>query len=107
MHSFLEPKDICSLIATFRLLLELSLLLAKKKRHSNTLYQVEKERVFLIGTEGEYNFRRSAGLHYEAKHVQERISGGHLESDLWPLQHTLNNMKTLEEIAQQLGVKYE
>ena len=46
------------------------------------------------------------GLAHEAVHVMERIRGGHLESDVLPLDTSVSVMETLDEIRAQIGLRY-
>ncbi|QGG96976.1 gfo/Idh/MocA family oxidoreductase [Actinomarinicola tropica] len=46
------------------------------------------------------------GLAHEAIHAVERIRGGHLESDVIPLDTSVAIMATLDEIRRQIGVTY-
>ena len=46
------------------------------------------------------------GLAHEAAHAMERIRGGHLESDVIPLDVTISTMEILDEIRRQVGVVY-
>jgi predicted dehydrogenase len=46
------------------------------------------------------------GLAHEAAHAMERIRGGHLESDVIPLDVTESTMVLLDEIRRQVGVVY-
>ena len=46
------------------------------------------------------------GLAHEAAHAMERIRGGHLESDVIPLDVTISTMEILDEIREQVGVVY-
>jgi predicted dehydrogenase len=46
------------------------------------------------------------GLAHEAAHAMERIRGGHLESDVIPLDVSISTMEILDEIRKQLGVVY-
>jgi predicted dehydrogenase len=50
--------------------------------------------------------RPNTGLAHEAAHAMERIRGGHLESDVLPLDTTVSTMELLDEIRGQLGVVY-
>lgn len=47
-----------------------------------------------------------AGLAHEAAHVTARIRDGHLRSDVIPLSASLILAETLDEIRQQVGVRY-
>ena len=46
------------------------------------------------------------GLAHEAAHAMERIRGGHLESDVIPLDVSIGTMEILDEIRRQVGVVY-
>jgi len=46
------------------------------------------------------------GLAHEAAHAMERIRGGHLESDVIPLDVSISTMEILDEIRRQVGVVY-
>jgi predicted dehydrogenase len=46
------------------------------------------------------------GLAHEAGHVMERIRGGHRQSDVVSLDHTLAGMELTDEIRRQIGVVY-
>jgi len=46
------------------------------------------------------------GLAHEAIHAMERIRAGHLESDVIPLDVTVETMELLDEIRRQIGVVY-
>ncbi|EFC83926.1 Gfo/Idh/MocA family protein [Parafrankia sp. EUN1f] len=46
------------------------------------------------------------GLHHQARHVHERLSSGHLDSDVMPLDETVAIMRTLDAARAQLGVRY-
>lgn len=46
------------------------------------------------------------GLAHEAEHTMDRISGGHIESDIQTWNATLANMELMDEIRRQLGVFY-
>jgi predicted dehydrogenase len=46
------------------------------------------------------------GLAHEAAHAMERIAAGHLESDVVTLDHSLQTMRLLDEIRDQIGVIY-
>jgi predicted dehydrogenase len=48
----------------------------------------------------------NAGLAHEAAHAMERIAGGHLESDVIPLDATVATMRLLDDIRSQIGVVY-
>jgi len=46
------------------------------------------------------------GLAHEAAHAMERVRGGHLESDVIPLDVSIETMEILDEIRRQVGVTY-
>lgn len=46
------------------------------------------------------------GYHFEAAHVMECLEEGRLESDLVPLDFTLDLMETLDTIREQIGLEY-
>ena len=54
-----------------------------------------------------YHHRRiGSGLHYQAQHLMERLRRGQLESDLMPLDESLEVMRTLDAIRAQWGLRY-
>jgi hypothetical protein len=48
----------------------------------------------------------NAGLAHEVAHAMERIAGGHLESDVIPLDVSVSTMALLDEIRSQVGVVF-
>jgi predicted dehydrogenase len=48
----------------------------------------------------------NAGLAHEAAHAMERIRGGHLESDVIPLDVSISTMELLDDLRAQVGVVY-
>ena len=48
----------------------------------------------------------SLGYNYEAKEVMNCLNEGKLESDIMPLDETLDIMKTMDELRAQWGLKY-
>ncbi len=48
----------------------------------------------------------SQGLAHEAAHAMDRLRGGHLESDVIPLDVSVATMEILDEIRRQVGVAY-
>ncbi|KAH7725547.1 trans-1,2-dihydrobenzene-1,2-diol dehydrogenase-like protein [Aphelenchoides avenae] len=61
---------------------------------------------FPLNDDAEYNFNNSSGLRYEADHVYECITNGKTESDIMPLEESLNVAELVEEVRRQLGVVY-
>ncbi len=54
---------------------------------------------------GNYFYPNSAGLAYEAAAVARCIAAGKTETPQYTLQETLTNMKVVDELRSQLGVK--
>lgn len=54
---------------------------------------------------GGYHYPNSAGLAYEAAAVARCIAAGKLEAPQYTLQETMTNMKVIDELRLQLGVK--
>ncbi len=54
---------------------------------------------------GKYYYPNSAGLAYEAAAVARCIAAGKTEAPQYTLQETLTNMKVVDELRRQLGVK--
>lgn len=54
---------------------------------------------------GRYFYPNSAGLAYEAAAVARCIAAGKTEAPQYTLQDTLTNMKVIDELRSQLGVK--
>lgn len=68
---------------------------------------ISKEvRVDLPQSSHVYNFKNSIGLHYEAMYVQESICNGKKESDIQTLDESLNIMKILDKIKEDIGLTY-
>lgn len=51
-------------------------------------------------------FPASEGFLYEVQAVEQCLAAGQKECPEYPLQETLNIMKTMDEVRRQLGVKY-
>lgn len=56
----------------------------------------------LVGVDREAGF----GYQFEARHVQECLAEGKIESPIWSLDHTLDLMKTLDRVRTAMGLKY-
>ena len=50
--------------------------------------------------------KQGYGYHYEAQHVQECLHQGLRESPLLPLQFSLQLMQLLDNVRQQIGLRY-
>ncbi|MBL7501856.1 Gfo/Idh/MocA family oxidoreductase [Frankia sp. CNm7] len=46
------------------------------------------------------------GLHYQVRHVHDRLRAGHLDSDVLPPAESLRIAETLDRIRESLGVRY-
>ncbi len=53
-----------------------------------------------------FNFRNSAGLHYQAKHVMQCLNEGKVSSPVMSTRESLVIMNIMDEIRQQIGLKY-
>jgi len=53
-----------------------------------------------------FNFPNSQGFMFEAKHVQKCLEDGKLESPVMPWNESLEIMKTMDVIRNQIGLKY-
>jgi predicted dehydrogenase len=53
-----------------------------------------------------FHFFNSAGLFYEAQHVNEMLAAGRTDSTLMPNAETLAIMSTMQEIRRQANIKY-
>jgi hypothetical protein len=69
--------------------------------------ETDEEDFPLPRVDGTFNFTNSAGLHYEAKHVQQCIYQHKTESEIMPLAETLTIMKTMDAIRNQIGLIYK
>jgi predicted dehydrogenase len=49
---------------------------------------------------------RATGFEYEAEEAMRYIQAGQLQSDVMPWQHTLGNMRTMDEMLTQIGMHY-
>ncbi|KAI6184910.1 Trans-1,2-dihydrobenzene-1,2-diol dehydrogenase-like protein [Aphelenchoides bicaudatus] len=54
-----------------------------------------------------YNLNNCAGLHYEADHVFEQINEGRTESPIMPLKNTMQILEVIDNLRDQIGVKYD
>lgn len=68
--------------------------------------EADEEDYPLPKVDGHFNFTNSAGLHFEAKYVQQAIAAGKTESDLHTLQETLQIIQTMDEVREQIGLHY-
>ncbi|WP_083420028.1 Gfo/Idh/MocA family oxidoreductase [Pseudofrankia sp. BMG5.36] len=50
--------------------------------------------------------RAGGGLHHQIRHVHERLSAGHLDSDVMPLAESVSVMRTLDAVRAQIGLRY-
>ena len=62
--------------------------------------------VYRHGQPAEHIDLPSQGLAHEAAHAMARLRGGHLESDVIPLDVSIGTMEILDEIRAQVGVTY-
>jgi dihydrodiol dehydrogenase / D-xylose 1-dehydrogenase (NADP) len=69
--------------------------------------EADEEDYPLPKVDGHFNFTNSAGLHFEAKYVQQSVAAGKTESDLHNLTETLQIMQTMDEIREQIGLHYK
>lgn len=61
----------------------------------------------LPSTDAKFNFVNSAGFSYEAECVRKCIENGNLECPLFPHSESIAIMSMMDEIREQLGVKYD
>ena len=69
--------------------------------------EADEEDYPLPKVDGHFNFTNSAGLHFEAKYVQQAVRDLKTESDLHSLTETLQIIQTMDEIRKQIGLHYK
>lgn len=98
LHSTLLEKT----PTTAEIELEKGKIILNSRFHEPTSVRITSE-----GNEETFDFGvKTRGYNFEAEHVTEMLQQGKTESDIWPLDKTLELMELLDTIREKIGLEY-